>query len=65
MYILKAKGEVFDKFKQYKALVKNEMGRKIKNLQSNNGGKFVYKKFDSCFVECGIQQQTNVQYSPQ
>jgi len=64
VYILKAKGKVFDKFKEYKALVKNEMGRKIKNLQLNNGGKFVYK-FDSCFIECGIQQQTNVQYSLQ
>jgi hypothetical protein len=62
---LKAKGEVIDKIKQYKALVKNQMGRKIENLQSNNGGHFVYKKFDSCFIECGIQQQPNVQYSPQ
>jgi hypothetical protein len=30
VYILKAKGESFEKFKQYKALVENEIGHKIK-----------------------------------
>jgi hypothetical protein len=32
VYLLKAKGEVFEKFKQYKALVENEIGHKIKVL---------------------------------
>jgi hypothetical protein len=36
VYLLKAKREVFEKFKQYKALVENEIGHKIKVLQSNN-----------------------------
>jgi negative regulator of sigma E activity len=32
VYILKMKGEVFDKFKAYKALVDNQIGMKIKTL---------------------------------
>jgi hypothetical protein len=53
---LKAKGEVFDKFKAYKALVENQTGMKIKTLWSENVGEFVSKKFDDFLRECGIQQ---------
>jgi hypothetical protein len=42
---LKAKGEAFEKFKQYKVLVENEIGHKIKVLQSDNGGEFGFKAF--------------------
>jgi hypothetical protein len=65
VYFLKAKGEAFEKFKQYKALVENEIGHKIKVLQFDNGGEFVSKKFDAFLAQCGIQRQTNVPYSPQ
>jgi hypothetical protein len=51
---LKAKGEAFEKFKQYKAIVENEIGHKIKVLRSDNGGKFVSKKFNAFLAECGI-----------
>ncbi len=36
VYFLKAKGEAFEKFKQYKVLVDNEIGHKIKVLRSDN-----------------------------
>jgi hypothetical protein len=65
VYLLKAKGEGFEKFKQYKALVEKEIGHKIKVLQSDNGGEFVSKKFDTFLAECGIQRQTSAPYSPQ
>jgi transposase InsO family protein len=52
---LKAKGEAFEKFKQYKALVENEIGHKIKMLWSNNEGEFVSKKFDAFLAKYGIQ----------
>jgi hypothetical protein len=44
VYLLKAKGEAFEKFKQYKALMENETGHKIKVLRSDNEGEFVSKK---------------------
>jgi transposase InsO family protein len=65
VYLLKAKGEVFDKFKEYKALVENQTSMNIKTLQSDNGGEFVSKKFDNFLHECGIQRQTSAPYTPQ
>jgi transposase InsO family protein len=62
---LKVKGEAFEKFKQYKALVENEIDHKIKVLQSDNGGEFVSKKFNAFLAECGIQRQKSGPYSPQ
>jgi hypothetical protein len=54
VYFLKVKGEVFDKFEEYKALVENQIGEKIKTLQSDNKRKFMSKKFDNFLHECGI-----------
>ncbi len=45
---------MFDKFKEYKALVDNQTDMKIKTLKSDNGGEFVLKKFDNFLHECGI-----------
>jgi hypothetical protein len=56
VYILTAKGEVFDKFNAYDALGENQIDMKIKTLQFNNGGKFVSKNFDIFLFECGIQR---------
>jgi hypothetical protein len=55
VYLLKVKGEVFDKFKAYKALMENQTSMKIKTLRSHNGGEFVSKKFDDFLHECGIE----------
>jgi hypothetical protein len=53
---LKAKGKAFEKFKQYKALVENEIGHKIKVLRFDNRGEFVFKKFNAFLAKRGIQQ---------
>ncbi len=50
VYLLKVKGKVFDKFKEYKALVDNQT-MKIKTFRSNNGGEFMSKKFDNFLHE--------------
>jgi hypothetical protein len=65
VYLLKAKGEVFDKFKEYKALVENQTGMKIKTFRSDNGREFVSKKLDNFLHESGIQRQTSAPYTPQ
>ena len=65
IFFLKAKGEVFRCFKDFKALVENQSGRKIKVLRSNNGGEYVDKEFvDFCASE-GIQREFTVPYTPQ
>jgi transposase InsO family protein len=55
---------VFDKFKEYKALVDNQT-MKIKTFRSNNGGEFMSKKFDNFLHEWRIQRQTSALYTPQ
>jgi hypothetical protein len=38
IYFLKTKGEVFKRFQEFKALVENQTGKKIRCLRSDNGG---------------------------
>jgi hypothetical protein len=37
---MKTKDEFFSRFQEFKALVENQIGRKIKVLRSNNGGEY-------------------------
>lgn len=43
VYSLKTKDEVFDRFKEFKALVENLTGKRIKVLRSDNGGEYIEK----------------------
>jgi hypothetical protein len=38
IYFLRKKSEVFDRFKEFKALVENQIEKRIKVLSKNNGG---------------------------
>ena len=57
IYFLRKKSEVFDKFKEFKALVENQTEKKIKALRTDNGGEFCKK--------CGIARQKTTPYTPQ
>ena len=52
IYFLKTKKskEVLQKFKEFKALVENQTGRRIKVLRSDNGGEYTSKEFDAFCV---------------
>ena len=45
VYILKKKNEAFEKFKQWKVLIENQTGRKIKKLKTDNGLEFCENLF--------------------
>ena len=38
---------MFEKFREWKSLVKNQTGRKVKKLRTDNGLELCNKKFDS------------------
>ena len=65
IYFLKTKGEVFARFKEFKALLENQIGKKIKVLRSDNGGEFTSNKFRYFCRQEGIQRQQTVPYNPQ
>src|SRR5579871_6860655 len=65
IYLLKIKGEAFDKFKNFQALVENQQNKKIKRIRSDNGEEFTFKKFKQHLQDCGIQHETIVPYTPQ
>jgi hypothetical protein len=45
IYFLKTKDEVFSRFMEFKSLVENQIGKKIKVLRLDNGGEYTSKEF--------------------
>ena len=64
MYNLKQKSEVFAKFKQCKAQVENQTGRKIKYLKSDNGTGYTDSQFQKLYEEYSIQRHFSVRKTP-
>lgn len=65
MNALKSEGECFEKFKDFKALVKTQSKNKFKVFRSDNGGEFVSKAFNCSLNDHGIKKQTFTMYIPQ
>jgi transposase InsO family protein len=65
IYFLRKKSEVFDKFKEFKALVENQTEKKIKVLRTNNGGELCGNEFEYFSRKCDIARQKTTPYTPQ
>lgn len=63
--IMKAKSEVFEKFRVWKIMAENETGRKLKQVNSDNGGEYVNKWFETFLIENGIKPRRIVPYTPE
>ncbi|KMQ88472.1 retrovirus-related gag-pol polyprotein [Lasius niger] len=63
--MIRGKNEVLSAFKQFKALVENQAGRKIKCLQSDNGKEYINRDFDDFLKENGIQRRLTVTHTPE
>ena len=64
VYLLRSKDEALEKFIHYKNEVENQLGRKIKAIQSDRGGEYD-AAFDRLCQEHGIIHQTSTPYTPQ
>jgi hypothetical protein len=64
IYFLKSKDEVFNKFKEFKALIENVSERKIKILRSDNGGEYTSKEFMNFYRDVGIKRELTTPYNP-
>ena len=67
IYFLKSKKskEFLQRFQEFKALVENQTGRKIRALRSDNGGEYTSKEFDGYCRQEGIRRQLTVPYTPE
>lgn len=65
VYFLKSKSETIDKFIEFKALVENQMNRKIKVFRTDNGTEYLSNEFVKFFKLSGIHHQLTAPYTPQ
>lgn len=62
---MKTKDEVFSRFREFKALVKNVTRKKIKVLCSDNGGEYTDINFIGFCAKEGIKREWTAPYNPQ
>jgi hypothetical protein len=63
IYFLKAKDEVFGKFQEFKALIENLFGSKIKILRSDNGDEYTSNEFKDFCREARIKSDLTTPYN--
>lgn len=54
VFVMKHKSEVFKTFKQWKVLLENQTGKKIKRMRTDNGLEFCSSEFDEFCKNDGI-----------
>lgn len=63
--MMKHKSDAFNNFKQWKALVENQVERKVKRLRTDNGLEFCWSEFDEFCKNEGIARHHIVRNTPQ
>ena len=64
VYCIHNKSDVFDAFKKWKALVDNEIGKKLKCLRLDNGGEYCNNEFDKYCSYHDILREKRVPRTP-
>ena len=57
VYLMRRKSEAFEKFKEFRAEVKNQLGKRIKAIQSDCGGEYLLGDFKDYLTQNGIVSQ--------
>ncbi|KAL0445953.1 UNVERIFIED_CONTAM: hypothetical protein Slati_1723200 [Sesamum latifolium] len=57
VYLMKCKSEAFEKFKEFRLEVENQIDRKIKTLLSDRGAEYLSGEFLNYLKENGILSQ--------
>ena len=65
VYFLKSKLEVSEVLKNFAVMIENQVGKRIKCIQSDNGTEFVNATIDDFLKERGIIRRLSVPYNPQ
>ena len=62
---MKRKFEAFEKFKEFRVEVENQLGKRIKAIRSNRGGEYLVGDFKGYLTENGIISQLTAPRTPQ
>ena len=62
---MKRKSETFENFKEFKAEVENQLGKRIKAIRSNRGGEYLLGDFKDYLTQNGIASQLIALGTPQ
>jgi transposase InsO family protein len=62
---MRHKSESFEKFKEFKTEVENQLNKSIKALRSDHGGEYLSYEFTMYLRECGIVSQLTHPGMPQ
>ena len=65
VYLMKRKSETFEKFKELRAEVENQLGKRIKAIRSDRGGEYLLRDFKDYLTENGIISQLTAPGTPQ
>lgn len=65
VYFLKSKGETVDRLKDFIVMTKNQLGRGVRILRTDNGLEFVNAAVKELLGSHGIQHQGTVAYTPE
>ncbi|GJX87871.1 retrotransposon protein, putative, ty1-copia subclass [Tanacetum coccineum] len=65
VYLMKHKQDVFETFKVFQNEFENQLGKKIKVIQSDQGGEYLSHKFVNHMKSYGIVSQLTPPYTPQ
>ena len=64
IYFLKAKSEVFGRFREFKTLIENQTGRKIRVLRTDNRGEYTSNEFLEYCSSKGIKKEHTMPHTP-
>ena len=57
VYLMKWKFETFEKFKEFRVEVENQLGKHIKAIRSDRGGEYLLEDFKDYLTQNGIVSQ--------
>ena len=65
IYFMKAKGETFDKFQEFKTFIEMQTGLHIHAVRFDNCGEFDSHHFKDLCQEIGVKRELSLPYNPQ
>ena len=64
VYLMKRKSKTFEKFKEFRAEVENQLGKHIKAIQSDHVGEYLLGDFKDYLTQNGIVSQLTTLGTP-